>query len=125
MAQAYKVVIEHDSQEGYVATFPELVDCLTQAQSLNTLMERIRETLAHHPDVGGVVGAGRGSDRRVFEEPFLHAELLEVRGGEQHDVDQVLLAEDATAWTRLCGRVKADEQASERDERGWRAGQAA
>ena len=52
MIQAYKVVIEHNNQEGYVATFPELVGCQAQADSLKALMERIRETLAHHPDVG-------------------------------------------------------------------------
>lgn len=51
MTQAYKVVIKHDTQEGYVATFPELVDCQAQAESLKTLMERIREALALHPDV--------------------------------------------------------------------------
>jgi predicted RNase H-like HicB family nuclease len=52
MIQAYKVVIEHDNQDGYVATFPELVGCQAQAESLKTLMERIRETLAHHQEVG-------------------------------------------------------------------------
>jgi predicted RNase H-like HicB family nuclease len=51
MTQAYKVVIKHDTQEGYVATLPELVDCQAQAKSLKTLMERICEVLAHHPDV--------------------------------------------------------------------------
>jgi predicted RNase H-like HicB family nuclease len=52
MIQAYKVVIEHTHQDGYVATFPELAGCQAQADSLKTLMERIRETLDRHPEVG-------------------------------------------------------------------------
>ena len=51
MTQAYKVVIEHDNQEGYVATFPELADCQAQAESLKALMKQIGEALAHHPKV--------------------------------------------------------------------------
>lgn len=52
MAQAYKVVIERDTQGGYTATFPELVDCQAQAASLKTLMERIREVTALCPEAG-------------------------------------------------------------------------
>ena len=50
MTQAYKVVIEHDTQEGYVATFPELADCRAQAGSLKALMKQIGEALAHQPE---------------------------------------------------------------------------
>jgi predicted RNase H-like HicB family nuclease len=50
MTQAYKVVIEHDNQEGYVATFPELADCRAQAESLKALMKQIRVALAHQPE---------------------------------------------------------------------------
>lgn len=50
MTQAYKVVIEHDTQEGYVATFPELADCRAQAESLKALMKQIRVALAHQPE---------------------------------------------------------------------------
>jgi predicted RNase H-like HicB family nuclease len=52
MIQAYKVVIEHNNQDGYVATFPELAGCQAQAGSLKALMNQIREALAHHPEVG-------------------------------------------------------------------------
>ncbi len=52
MTQAYKVVIERDTQGGYTATFPELVDCQAQAGSLKTLMERIREVTALCPEAG-------------------------------------------------------------------------
>ncbi len=52
MTQAYKVVIERDTQGGYTATFPELVDCQAQAGSLKTLMERIREVVAPYPEAG-------------------------------------------------------------------------
>ena len=50
MTQAYKVVIEHNNQEGYVATFPELADCKAQAESLKALMKQIGEALAHQPE---------------------------------------------------------------------------
>lgn len=59
MIQAYKVVIEHNNQDGYVATFPELVGCQAQADSLKTLMERIRETLDRHPGVGETAATPR------------------------------------------------------------------
>jgi predicted RNase H-like HicB family nuclease len=52
MIEVYKVVIKRDNQDGYVATFPELAGCQAQADSLKTLMERIRETLDRHPEVG-------------------------------------------------------------------------
>lgn len=57
MTQAYKVVIQRDTQGGYTATFPELVDCQAQARSLKTLMERIREVVALFPEAGEPVGA--------------------------------------------------------------------
>ncbi len=51
MTQAYKVIIEHDTQRGYVATFPGLLGHQAQAESLKTLMERIREALALHSEL--------------------------------------------------------------------------
>lgn len=50
MTQAYKVIIEHDTQAGYVATFPDLADCQAQAESLKALMMQIRVALAHHSE---------------------------------------------------------------------------
>ena len=50
---------------------------------------------AHDPDVAGVVGARRGRDRRAGEQFLADRELLHVRGGEQHDVDDVLLDDGA------------------------------
>jgi predicted RNase H-like HicB family nuclease len=52
MTQAYKVVIERDTQGGYVATFPELLGCQAHAGSLKTLMERIQEAIVLSPEVG-------------------------------------------------------------------------
>lgn len=43
--KAFNVVIERDSEGYYVATVPELHGCHTQAKSLDTLMERIREAI--------------------------------------------------------------------------------
>lgn len=44
-----KVVIERDVQGGYMATFPDLVDCQAQAGSLKTLIQRILEVEAIRP----------------------------------------------------------------------------
>lgn len=59
MTQAYKVVIERDTQGGYVATFPELLGCQAHAGSLKTLMERIQEAMALSPEVGEPAGIPR------------------------------------------------------------------
>jgi predicted RNase H-like HicB family nuclease len=45
MARSFDVVIERDEEGFYVASVPELHGCHTQAQSLDVLMERIREAI--------------------------------------------------------------------------------
>ncbi|MGB9753193.1 type II toxin-antitoxin system HicB family antitoxin [Roseiflexus castenholzii] len=45
MARAFNVVIERDAEGYYVASVPELRGCHTQAKSLDTLMNRIREAI--------------------------------------------------------------------------------
>ena len=45
MARAFNVIVERDSEGYYVASVPELRGCHTQARSLDTLMERIREAI--------------------------------------------------------------------------------
>ena len=45
MAREFTVVIERDEEGYYVADVPELRGCHTQARSLDTLMERIREAI--------------------------------------------------------------------------------
>jgi predicted RNase H-like HicB family nuclease len=42
---AFNVIVERDEEGFYVATVPELRGCHTQARSLDTLMERIREAI--------------------------------------------------------------------------------
>jgi predicted RNase H-like HicB family nuclease len=41
----FNVIVERDEEGFYVATVPELRGCHTQAKSLDTLMERIREAI--------------------------------------------------------------------------------
>ena len=41
----FHVIIERDPEGYYVATVPELAGCHTQAKSLDTLMERVREAI--------------------------------------------------------------------------------
>ncbi|MBP7960741.1 MAG: type II toxin-antitoxin system HicB family antitoxin [Caldilineaceae bacterium] len=45
MAQEFKVIIEKDEDDYYVAPVPVLRGCHTQARSLDVLMKRIRETI--------------------------------------------------------------------------------
>lgn len=45
MELAFNVVIERDEDGFYVASVPELRGCHTQARSLDTLMDRIREAI--------------------------------------------------------------------------------
>ena len=45
MNREYSVIIERDGEGYYVASVPSLPGCHTQAQSLDSLMERIREAI--------------------------------------------------------------------------------
>ena len=46
MTHEFNVIIERDEDGFYVASVPELHGCHTQAKSLDTLMERIKEAIA-------------------------------------------------------------------------------
>jgi len=46
MAQEYDVLIERDHEGNLVASAPSLPGCHTQAQSLDVLMERVKEAIA-------------------------------------------------------------------------------
>ena len=45
MTREFDVVVERDEEGYYVASVPALRGCHTQAQSLDTLMSRIEETI--------------------------------------------------------------------------------
>lgn len=45
MTKEFNVIIEQDEEGYYIASVPELPGCHTQAKSLDTLMERIREAI--------------------------------------------------------------------------------
>lgn len=45
MTEDFNVIIERDSEGYYVASVPALRGCHTQARSLDTLMERVREVV--------------------------------------------------------------------------------
>jgi predicted RNase H-like HicB family nuclease len=45
MGRRFTVIIELDENGYYVGSVPELPGCHTQAQTLKTLMERIREAI--------------------------------------------------------------------------------
>ena len=45
MAREFNVIIERDAEGFYVGSVPGLKGCHTQTQSLNELIERIREAI--------------------------------------------------------------------------------
>jgi predicted RNase H-like HicB family nuclease len=49
----FHVVIERDSEGYYVASVPALPGCHTQAQSLDQLVERIKEAIELYLEVEG------------------------------------------------------------------------
>lgn len=59
MIQVPKVVIERDTEGGYVATFPGLRGYQAQARSLKTLMERIQEAMALSSEVAELAAVPR------------------------------------------------------------------
>jgi len=48
MTRDFNVIVEQDEDGFYVASVPALPGCHTQAQSLDVLMERVREAIALH-----------------------------------------------------------------------------
>ncbi len=48
MTKEFSVIVERDEDGLYVASVPSLPGCHTQAHSLDTLMERVREAIALH-----------------------------------------------------------------------------
>ncbi|MEP6850968.1 MAG: type II toxin-antitoxin system HicB family antitoxin [Acidobacteriota bacterium] len=51
MTRDFNVVIEQDEDGVFVASVPELPGCHTQANSLDILMERIREAVELYREV--------------------------------------------------------------------------
>ncbi|MBF0516594.1 MAG: type II toxin-antitoxin system HicB family antitoxin [Nitrospirae bacterium] len=45
MSKEFTVIIEQDDQGYFIADVPELKGCHTQAKSLDSLMERIKEAI--------------------------------------------------------------------------------
>ena len=60
MTHSFDVVIERDEDGIYVASVPQLPGCHTQADSLDALMERVREAI-------GVCLDARGSGGKDLE----------------------------------------------------------
>ncbi len=53
MTRVFDVVVERDEEGIYVASVPALPGCHTQAESLDQLMERIKEAIALCLEVEG------------------------------------------------------------------------
>ncbi len=51
MTKSFNVLIEKDSEGYFIASVPALPGCHTQAASLDTLLERIREAIALYQEV--------------------------------------------------------------------------
>ena len=57
MQRQFDVIIERDSEGYYIASVPQLRGCHTQANSLDVVMERIREAIALCLEVEGGASA--------------------------------------------------------------------
>ena len=53
MTKTFNVIIERDSEGYFVASVPDIRGCHTQARSLDTLMERIKEAIELCLEVAG------------------------------------------------------------------------
>ena len=53
MKKEFTVIIEQDEEGYFIAEVPELKGCHTQAKSLDTLMERIKEAIQLCMEVSG------------------------------------------------------------------------
>ena len=53
----FNVIVERDEEGYYVASFPKLRGCHTQARSLDQLMDRIREAILLYLEVERDAGA--------------------------------------------------------------------
>ncbi|MFH1916568.1 MAG: type II toxin-antitoxin system HicB family antitoxin [Nanoarchaeota archaeon] len=51
MTKTYPVIIEKDENGGYVCYVPELSGCVSQGDTLDELMENIREAIELYVDV--------------------------------------------------------------------------
>ncbi|MDP2996424.1 MAG: type II toxin-antitoxin system HicB family antitoxin [Bryobacterales bacterium] len=58
MKRQFDVVIERDEEGYYVASVPQLPGCHTQARSLDSLMERVREAIELCLEVQGAPSGG-------------------------------------------------------------------
>lgn len=61
MVKEFSVIIERDEDGYFVASVPSLRGCHTQAKSLDTLMERIKEAIElcleiEHPIINEFIG---------------------------------------------------------------------
>jgi predicted RNase H-like HicB family nuclease len=53
MQRQFDVIIERDSERYYVASVPQIHGCHTQANSLDVVIDRIREAISHSLEVEG------------------------------------------------------------------------
>jgi predicted RNase H-like HicB family nuclease len=63
MMKQFDVIIEKDAEGYFVASVPALKGCHTQAKSLDTLMERIREAIELCLEVQWARIAGQNTTR--------------------------------------------------------------
>jgi predicted RNase H-like HicB family nuclease len=68
MAKEFTVIIEKDEEGYYIAEVPELKGCHTQAKSLDTLMERVKEAIQLCLEVYGAAECTIGND--IYHKDF-------------------------------------------------------
>lgn len=66
----YSVLLDPDSEGGFTVTVPSLPGCVTQGESVNECLERVREAIAVY--IEDLVAAGRPLPEENLP-PQLHA----------------------------------------------------
>lgn len=77
--QQFKIIIEQDEDDFFVASVPALPGCHTQAKTLAELKKRIREAIALCLEVGKENPRYRSRIKQLAYEPsFVGLEMVEV-----------------------------------------------
>jgi len=114
---AFEIVVERDAVETQVGPQRALLGSAVEVAALDVIDAGRAERpcglrgVAGPPcqvDVGGIVGANRGSDRRTIEEPLAKRQRMVRAGRHEHDVDESLTSDQPHLLAVLLERLEPD-----------------
>ena len=114
---AFEIVVERDAVETQVGPERALLGSAVEVAALDVVDAGGAERpcglrgVAGPPgqvDVGGIVGANRGSDRRTIEEPLAKRQRMVRAGRHEHDVDEPLTGDQPHLLAVLLERLEPD-----------------